>query len=537
VDVTADTRVTMPDGYATAAVVATAGDTVVRTPVAVNREGESYDLTVNSLDRAGKPTDNNEVHVLRLDKPGATLVAPVSGSSTAKLRLPKGRYLVATMIRGSGEERTMLVQPLLTLDKAQAITMDARIGKPVSVKVPRAGAKAAFAYLGVTTGTDDTHTSSLGALLSTFDGLYSAQVGPANPTDPVVSQVAGRWGEPHNSPYLYALAWSDKGRFPTGVRRTVAERDLAIVRADIGNPVPGVRAAHSVFSGLAGRRVGSWSHTFDYDLPTTTTEYYNTGPGVVWSSQLVEVVPGTGPANPERTITQTQAKPTTYRPGQTYQQTWNRGVFGPSVAGDSPLLGAGRAARLGDQVVLDVPLFADHAGRPVSTVADSERLTVYRDGKKIGETPKQSGEFTLPARDGVYKVTADVARGAPFALSTRVHAAWTFRSGHVGGKTPKPLPLMAMRFTPALDRTGSAPADSSFTIPLVVGRQGSAGRPRHLAVQASFDEGETWQPLPVAGDRVQIRHPKGPGTVSLKATAVDANGNQVEETIIRAYRF
>jgi len=37
-----------------------------------------------------------------------------------------------------------------------------------------------------------------------------------------VSEVFGRWGEPHHTPYLYSLARYDKGRFPTGVRRTVA---------------------------------------------------------------------------------------------------------------------------------------------------------------------------------------------------------------------------------------------------------------------------------------------------------------------------
>ncbi|HEY3001292.1 MAG TPA: S8 family serine peptidase, partial [Kribbellaceae bacterium] len=58
VDVTADTRGDLPDGNYTGQVVATATDTTVRTPLAVVREVESYDLTVTPLDRDGNLTTN-----------------------------------------------------------------------------------------------------------------------------------------------------------------------------------------------------------------------------------------------------------------------------------------------------------------------------------------------------------------------------------------------------------------------------------------------------------------------------------------------
>jgi hypothetical protein len=41
----------------------------------------------------------------------------------------------------------------------------------------------------------------------------------------------------------------------------------------------------------------------------------------------------------------------------------------------------------------------------------------------------------------------------------------------------------------------------------------------------------------VTHGQVVLRHPKGHGFVSFKAAADDGNGNTVEETIIRAYRF
>ncbi len=60
-----------------------------------------------------------------------------------------------------------------------------------------------------------------------------------------------------------------------------------------------------------------------------------------------------------------------------------------------------------------------------------------------------------------------------------------------------------------------------------------------LAVQASYDDGATWTPVTVAttGDHwtATLTHPAGGGFVSLKATAGDAAGNSVDQTILRAY--
>jgi hypothetical protein len=80
-------------------------------------------------------------------------------------------------------------------------------------------------------------------------------------------------------------------------------------------------------------------------------------------------------------------------------------------------------------------------------------------------------------------------------------------------------------------------------VPFHIGRQEGAahGDLEVVTVEASFDDGDTWQPLRVRGwgdDRtVVIDHPTGPGFVSLRATVADSNGNRVEQTIIHAYRL
>ncbi len=531
VAVTAHTRVALPDGFLTGAVVGTGGDTVVRVPVAVNREPQSYDLTVRHLDRAGRAAPDAQVDVVRLDRPGT----PAQGGSggTVKLRLPKGRYAVVSAVRGGRGDRTMLVQPLLILDRARTSTMDARRGRPVSVRVPRAGAKQQLAVVGLSLGPVE-RTTVIDAVGQSFANVYTAQVGPDNRRDTVVAQVQGQWGEPENSPYLYAFAHYDRSRFPTGVRRTLTARDLAAVRVDLGSAVPGARGVREVYPTLAGRLSGAYSATFTHDLPSVRTEYYNAGPGVRWSSQLSEVLPGTRPDEPARTVTQTNGPFGAYRAARTYRQVWNRGVFGPNVAAQLPPFMV--TARLGNQVAFQVPVFADSAARPQLSPIDGGSLTVHRDGTELVGLQQPAGEFTLPATEGAYTVTAHATRGAPFQLSTRVSATWAFRSAHVKGKTPQALPVMTVRFTPPLSATSTA-AGRVITIPVTVDRQGAAGKPRSLTVQVSFDDGATWRPLAVQDHRIRVEHPAGHGFVSLKAAAADAAGNRVEQTVIRAYRF
>ncbi len=531
VAVTGDTRIAAPDGFLTGTVVATAGGTVVRVPVTVNREPQSYDLTIRHLDRAGKAASAAEVTVVRLDRPGTP--AHSGAGSTVKLRLPKGRYAAVSVVRGSHGDRTMLVQPLLTLARTASSTMDARLGRPVSVRVPRAGAEQQLAVIGVSVGPVERSTV-IDAVGQSFAHSYTAQVGPDNHRDTFVSTVQGQWGQPDNSPYLYAFAHYDRSRFPTGMRRALTARDLAAVRVDLGSAVPGARGTREVYPTLAGRLAGAYSATFTHDLPSVRTEYYNADAGVRWSSQLGEVLPGTGADKPGRTITQTIAPFGAYRAGRTHRQVWNRGVFGPNVAAQLPPFMV--TARLGNRVGFQVPMFADSGARPQLSLTDTGGLTVYRDGTKLVDLEQPGGEFTLPAADGAYMLTAKATRGAPYQLSTAVNATWRFRSGHVKGKTPKALPIMTVRFTPPLNATNTA-TGRTITIPVSVDRQGAAGMPGRLTVQVSVDDGATWQPVPVVGGRVRVEHPAGHGFVSLKAAAADAAGNRVEQTVIRAYRF
>ena len=93
------------------------------------------------------------------------------------------------------------------------------------------------------------------------------------------------------------------------------------------------------------------------------------------------------------------------------------------------------------------------------------------------------------------------------------------------------------------DETNTAPANRAFKVPFVVERQAGsgAGTVRSVSIDASYDDGATWQPAPVSRSgstgTFVLRHPATAGFVSLRASSTDDAGNTVTETIIRAYRI
>jgi len=551
VTVTADTRVGGPDGFAGGELTATGGDQTVQTPVGVVKEVESYDLTLAQLDRTGQPTGNFQTLVIGLDK--FNFAAPFDPSGTAKVRLPKGRYLISSIIIDGDPAKpnvTSLAQPQLTLGKAQTVTLDARTGKPVSVSVERPTATSVLAQIGFTQQLPDFGFGSI-VLGDTFDRLFSGQVGGGKKADGFVSFVGSQWGQLQadgslrNSPFAYNLQWFEKGRMVTGFHRAVRDRDLGTVKADMAAEAAGAQGEKIAFAQLPGDPGGGgFSIGFPSDLPASRTELYNTDDGVQWAGAMLQTVLTTIPGIPvpiPLPISDLESTPTTYRAGHTVHETWNQGVFGPAYpAPPVPVLWA---TRTGDDMILATPLFGDAAGHAGASQTDTASLTVFKDGTKVGQSPATAGQFTVPAAAGQYRVEVQATRGAPFTLSTSTSTAWTFRSGHVDGDKPQALPLSAIRFTPRLDATNKAPAGKLFAIPIEVQRQpgSAAGHTRTLNVQVSFDDGATWQPVLLLrfGDRAValVQHPMGPGFVSLKANAADSDGNTVEETIIRAYGF
>ncbi|WP_027344255.1 S8 family serine peptidase [Hamadaea tsunoensis] len=536
VAVTADTR-TGPDGHLGGWLTATAGDTVVRTPVAVDKEVESYTVTLVHHDRSGgTPSFYGTQMALRNSDVEAPGVWGPDPGDTETLRLPRGHYSLTSYMGHSGDgpkgDQTgaysvLMGQPDIDVSHDQTIVLDARTAQPVSVTVPRADA--AQAYGAVAAYDRRPHGTAGSAVISnSFASVYTGQIAPAPLDNGFISILYGQWARPGaDSPYVYALTFPEPGRLVTGYQRAVTDAGLARVDADFTRVRPGTTGWKRIRPSVPAWGVGAFGPDLAFDLPFTRTEYYSPDPDTAFAGDFIEAASDTGDATRV-----TQGDYGTYAAGHAYREHWNRPVFGPG-------LGAGTGqgvVREGDTLTVDVPLYADGDGRPGSAVTSTLTATLTRDGTPVAITPGETG-FTaaLPPGSAAYQVQLATESEGP--LSTRTTVSWSFRSATTSGAVP--LPLWWIKAAPAADLYATVPANATHTLTVsAVPQAGSTpGRLLATVTEVSFDDGRTWRAAALSGGCAQVRTPAGTGFVSVRVTAADSAGNTVRETVVRAYRF
>ncbi|GIE91699.1 Subtilase family protein [Actinoplanes regularis] len=534
--VTADTGGDGTDGFKTGRLVATGpGDVRVETPIAVNREVESYDVTLAHLGRDGKAAE----HFTSLSRLGIPDTYDVFGSETTdRVRLPKGEYGLFTWIFGEADT-TMLVQSKLVVDGPTTVRLDAGHGKPVKITVPRKDATPALVAVNADWVGDDSGVSA-GALSESGDDLFVGQVGPrARQADffGSVSAAFAKFDEAgqtfQDTPFIYELAYLKTGTFYTGFTKNVRAGELATVKSRFARDAEGVSGVKLNWPDL-GHGIGGWVVGIPFRLPSERTEWLSAEGGTTWSGEFDQQVQRDPESFPEL-LSIAFSPNKRYQAGTTYREAWNRAVFAPSVADDIDA-----AVRNENVIVAGVPLFGDGLGQWGQARTETARTALYAGGTLIGEEPSSYAEFEVPPGNAKYRLEQSATRGAPFRLSTSVSSSWTFRSASAG-ETPVRLPLSTVRFSPRLDERNTAPAGKAFVIPVTVDRLAdSAAKPnRTLTVEFSTDDGRTWQSAKVygTGDRrlVQVTNPAGTGYVSLRANATDTAGNTAAVTVLRAY--
>ncbi|MFC4017341.1 S8 family serine peptidase [Micromonospora sp. GCM10011542] len=524
--ITVDTRVDATDGVYHGALTATGtGDLRVRTPFALNREIESYDIRLDHTGRDGKPATEYETTAASLSTGEFYSLTGQPGGGT--LRLPKDRYALYSTIH-EGDASTLLVQPVLDVRGPVTEAVDARTARPVALTVPQPDA-APLAINVSANWNDGLRYPGIQLSGVSFTDVFFGRIGPAVAAPEFTAMLGIGLARPgpdrsfRNSPYTYDLAYVAQGDMFTGLTRKLSPKNLATVEATYRSQSTAATAVR--FHRAASPNGGPIGSSASFDLPFHATEYYNTDGGIIWTSTFIEG---------DNLTTQES----TFQPGRTYTQTWNAAPFGPTVGGAPALAPLGYAGRDGDTIsIASLPLLGDSTGRPAGRDDLPVHVRLLRDGTEIATSDSPWAEFPVPAEKADYRLEATLTRGAPDTLSTSVSVAWTFSSAHTS--TPQRLPLTTARPMPALDDTNTAPAGRTMTIPVALDRQaGSDAAPgRTLGVSASFDDGRTWAALPVVRGVARITHPRQPGFVSLRLTATDTAGNTVTQTIQRAYRI
>ncbi|WP_168211431.1 S8 family peptidase [Actinosynnema sp. ALI-1.44] len=499
------------------------GGTVVKTPLALHREPESYTVTINQTGLDGTPATGYETRIFGLEN--QYTLSDLDGSAT--IRLPKDEYAIDSSLI-TGERINWLVYPKFRLTGDSVISLDFRRVKQFRVTAPDPAAELRLGQVGVVRAADKLVFGWL--LESDLGRLWTAHVGPDVTARESTTMINTQWMTPSGD--FYGLTFYPRGNVPTGYVRAVKREQLAHVRASFGGgpeSKPGLRYAFPYTH--SGERYGAYANLQPVKVPGGRDEYYTTE-DVSWEQVLWQM------SADMRYVEVFLSGPVkSYQSGRTYHESYNRGVFGPAMPRNRTA--TDYVVRTGNTISARLPLFGDGTGNAGLCPVDSGAMVLYRDGSKVGESSSySSGSFTVPPEAGEYRLTAEATRSTA-DVSTQVRAAWTFRSAAAGAE-PVRLPLSTIRFTPALDETNSAPAGESFILPVIVQEQNSTAStiPRSLKVDVSFDSGQTWKEATVVANVLAVvQHPNDATTVSLRAKATDRAGNTVEETIVNAYKL
>ncbi|WP_442802734.1 S8 family peptidase [Streptomyces sp. CB01373] len=532
VDLTVNTRLggTLDGGYS-AYVTATGGGQSVRTAAAVQREVESYDVTVKHIGRDGKPTAAHDTILWGYTGRGAYRTYQVpDGSGTTTVRVPKGTYTLDawiakdfTSFKGGLD---WLVQPKLTVTGNVTVTVDARNAKPADITVPDKAARQHGATIGYS------YDPAMYGISMTLGSWSQLRTGSIGGDVGGLSQVwSGQWTKGSSAEYDVATTAKVK-RFQGGKVRHYAARELATVKNSVGAGASGKTGAITPWALVGDYAI--MADSIEQKLPGTRTLYLSTGNGIYWS-HFVEQFGGHDERNlPIREALYAPDDVKAYKGGKTYTNTFNRAVFGPHLNQDYGVF------RYRNELYGSLPLFADSQAHWGFSKFTSAQTTLYRNGKKVASNhdPLLGDEFfDVTAGDAQYRLTTSVKRSAKVAgASTRVDASWTFRSKKPSGSSEVRLPASTLRFKATTGLDNRVPAGRTATFPVTVEGAAAGKNLKSLSVWVSYNDGKTWKKVTVKKGKITVKNPAKGKAVSYKAKITDKKGNVSTVAIYGAYR-
>ncbi|MFI6339686.1 S8 family peptidase [Streptomyces sp. NPDC050535] len=515
------------DGAYSSYVTATGGGQSVRTAAAVQREVESYDLTVKYLTRPGEqPIHLTDLWAYSGLANGRDFFRQGTGA-TDTIRVPKGTYVLDALLVKDLETveggADWLVQPKLSITKNTTVTIDQRTAKGADITVPDAAAKQ---IQGVVSYTYDPAGVGVGLGLGSFKDLRVAHVGPAI-TSGLHQSWSGTWAK--GAATEYDIFTGGKVTKLQGAKvKHYKASELSTVKVNLGASATGKSGAVLAYGELADDF--SSSVEVGQKLPGTRTLHLSTGDQVKWGLVFIQYGPTSPEGFPTGEIFYTLDDSLTFAAGRTYTKTFNTGVFGPKL---SSLYGVYRSD---DYLYGYLPLFADGAGHGGDSLYTSVKTTLYRNGSKIAEAADPlsgGGQFKVPAGDALYKLSTSVSRSSKVAsASTKVNASWEFRSKKVADAK---LPISTARFGSTVSLDTRVTAGRTATVPVTVQGAAAGSNLKSLAVYVSYDSGKKWTKTTVKNGKITVKNPAKGKSISFSARIADKKGNKSTVSIFNAY--
>ncbi|MEU0964671.1 S8 family serine peptidase [Streptomyces sp. NPDC005917] len=519
------------DGAYSAYVTATGDGQSVRTAAAVQREVQSYSVTVKHIGRDGNPTGVYNTALIGYSGlgDGRAFNVPAVDSGTTTFRVPKGTYLLDAWITKDFTTfdggLDWLVQPQLSVTKDLTVTIDARTTKAADITVPDAQAKPNSAMVDYMY---DPAGAGFGVGFDTFDKIRVAPLG-GEVASGLTQSWSGQFTKGADEEYDVATSAQVKKLQGDKVRH-FKTAEFSTVKNSVGAAASGKTGSLSPW-GIVGAGVATGG-SVEQKLPGTRTFHLSTVDGALWGFDLTQYSGHDAQGMPIADAFYT-ADPQPYKAGQTYKNTFNTAVFGPHLTSDYGLF------RDGNQIYGFVPLFSDGAKHPGSSDFLSVNTTLYRNGTKVGSNkdPLFGGDaFTVPSGDAEYKLTTSVIRSVKVAAaSTRIDASWTFHSKKPTSVASGRLPASTVHFGANTGLDSRVEAGRTVTFPVTVEGAAAGRNLKSLSVYVSYDYGRTWKKLTVSHGKITVKNPAKGKAVSFHAKIADKKGNKSTISIYNAY--
>ncbi|MEV4813288.1 S8 family peptidase [Micromonospora avicenniae] len=326
--------------------------------------------------------------------------------------------------------------------------------------------------------------------------------------------------------YVYDLAHDYADVVPADLAYRVGARDLARVDMSLRNWRPGRALETRASIAASGSSTGIDFH----EIPARGERTDWVTAGTQWTTNV------TIPDEQNQ-----QAAPTAYRAGSVQEERW----FGP-VQRPRLLTTYSVFREDGDGITAVIPGWGDsgtaHEGYTSGNFAVDNVLRLYQGDKLVGETDRYRPMLSsakLSREPLPYRLVSENRRDAwagPYSTATRTE--WGFTSGAVSSVWNPSLIQLDYAVDTDVDGKAKRNADLIVTA-LHLPTATEASAIRTVTVDLSYDDGATWHhaKLQRSGDgwRTRLDAPHKARFVTLRATARDARGNSVDQSITRAF--
>lgn len=340
-----------------------------------------------------------------------------------------------------------------------------------------------------------------------------------------------------NSPYVYNYASMINGEIPDNPVDAVTEENSTVVKAHYRRPNGWLKSGDWAVA-LRKDEGGFVAIVDKFEEKTPDREeWYSTG-----NKTDMKIMRWAHQYYPDVTDITLNLKDTyrIYSAGDKKEETWMGAANAPSGPENT-----GWAYREGDTLNLNMPEFSDSEGHYGLIFANSKNTAtwrLYQDGKLLSQLLDQNQrKFAISSNPATYKITADTTHIEyfGFTLATTTSTAWTFKSQRpVDGK--ENLALLYPKYDINLDNENKAKGGITDHFDLsFVTQSGATPDIKGVEVAVSTDDGNTWSNTKVDNRKdghykVWVKNPDT-GYLSLRIKAWDANGSQIEQTIIKTY--